>query len=496
MSQLDDMLTSHPVPTFRVVTWPVVLLLGAFASWANFAELDEVSVAGGVVVPQGKVKQIQHLEGGIIEEIHVAEGDTVKKGDPLIRLNLATSGVNRKELEARLDGQILVKARLQAEASGENLTFPEDVAQRRPNQVIAQYKTYNARVRELEFTLGVIREQIKQKELLVTQLMGKIKNLEQRQLEMAAPTGSLRQQVRQKQLEVQELEAKLSAVSTNLTLAEARFEMSKKLLADGLTPKMEHLKLEAEVRSLLGKKQSLVASIPRARAAVDESNGKIKEELKRVSNEIANLFLEIPGARATISEVSERLKEAQTRFGREAQDELGNAEQSISRLQTLISEATDQQGRSEIRSPADGIVMNLRFNTIGGVVKPGDPILELVPTGDNLVIDARLKPTDRGYIAIGQPAMVKVSTYDFVRYGSLDGLVILVGSDSSMDEKGVPFFRVVVKTAKTYLGSEAGNLPIMPGMEATVDIHTGKKTVLDYLIKPLMKLRYEAFRER
>ena len=496
MSQLDDMLTRQPAPTFRIVAWPVMILLGILVTWANFAELAEVSVAEGVAVPQGKVKQIQHLEGGIIEEIHVAEGDTVKKGDPLIRLNLATSGVNRKELEARLDGQMLVKARLEAEASGEKLTFPEDVAQRRPNQVIAQHKAYNARVRELEFTLGVIREQIKQKELIVKQLMGKIKNLEQRQLEMAAPASSLRQQVKQKQLEVQELEAKLRAVSTNLTLAEARFEMSKKLLADGLTPKMEHLKLEAEVRSLLGEKQSLVASIPRARAAVDESNGKVKEELKRVGSEIASLNLKIPGARAAISEAWERLKEAETRFRREAQDELGNAEQSISRLQTLISEATEQKGRAEISSPTDGIVKNLRFNTIGGVVKPGDPILELVPTGDKVVIDAKLKPTDRGYVTVGQPAVVKVSTYDFVRYGSLDGRVILVGSDSSMDEKRVPFFRVVVETAKTYLGDEQGKLPITPGMEAIVDIHTGKKTIMDYLIKPVLKLRHEAFRER
>ena len=490
MSQLDDMLTSHPVPTFRTIAWSLMLLLSILITWANFAELDEVSVAIGVVAPQGKVKQIQHLEGGIIEEIHVAEGDTVKKGDPLIRLNLATSGVNRKELEARLDGQILVMARLQAEASGEKLTFPEDVAPRRPDQVIAQHRAYNARIRELEFTLGVIREQIKQKELAVTELQGKVKILEQRQLEMAARAGSLRQQVKQKQLEVQELEAKLSAISTKLTLAQERFEMSKKLLADGLTPKMEHLKLEAEVRSLLGEKQTLAVSIPRARAAVDESIGKVKEKLKSVGNEIENLKLEIPRAQAAISEAQERLKEAQTRFRREAQDELGNAEQSISRLQTLMSEATEQKRRADIRSPIDGIVNNLRFNTIGGVVKPGDPILELVPTGDNLVIDAELKPTDRGYVNVGQPAVIKVSTYDFVRYGGLDGRVILVGSDSSMNKKGVPFFRIIVKTAKTYLGSEAGKLPISPGMEAMVDIHTGKKTVMDYLIKPVLKLRH------
>ncbi len=496
MSQLDEMIDSHPIPTWRPVAWPVMIMLSVLLIWANFAELDEVSIATGVVVPEGKIKVIQHLEGGIIEQIHVADGDRVRKGDHLIRLNLATSGVNRKELQARLDGQILVRARLLAEASGKPLSFPPDVAQRWPDQVIAQHKAYNARRRELEFTLGVIREQVKQKELAVKELIGKRRNLENRQREMAAPTGSLRQQVRQKKLEVQELEAELRAVSTNLALAERRFEMSKQLLADGLTPKMDHLELEAEVRSLLGEKQTLIASIPRARAAVDEAKAGVKEELKSIGDEIEGISLELATAKAAITEVRERLKEAAIRFRREAQEELGKSEQSVSRLRTLIVEATEQKGRADIRSPIDGIIKNLRFNTIGGVVRPGDAILEIVPTGDNLVIDARLNPTDRGYVEKGQAAVVKVSTYDFVRYGGLDGRVILVGSDSSMDENGSPYFRVVVKTAKTYLGEEDGRLPITPGMEATVDIHTGRKTVMDYLIRPVLKLRYEAFRER
>ena len=496
MSQLDEMVDSHPIPTWRLVAWPVMIMLGVLVAWANFAELDEVSIATGVVVPEGKIKTIQHLEGGIIEEIHVADGDRVRKGDPLIRLNLATSGVNRRELQARLDGQILVRARLVAEAGGKPLSFPPDIAQRWPDQVIAQHKAYDARRRELEFTLGVIHEQIKQKELAVKELEGRRRTLELRQRELAAPGGSLRQQVKQKRLEVEELQAELRAVSTNLSLAEERFEMSKQLLADGLTPKMEHLELEAEVRSLLGEKQTLVASIPRARAAVDESKAGVKEELKSMGGDIESVTLEIPGAKAAIAEARERLREAEIRFRREAQEELGKSEQSVSRLRTLIAEATEQKGRADIRSPIDGIIKNLLFNTIGGVVRPGDAILEIVPTGDNLVVDARLNPTDRGYVEMGQAAVVKVSTYDFVRYGGLDGRVILVGSDSSMDENGDPYFRVVVKTAKTYLGEQAGRLPITPGMEATVDIHTGRKTVMDYLIKPVLKLRHEAFRER
>lgn len=122
--------------------------------------------------------------------------------------------------------------------------------------------------------------------------------------------------------------------------------------------------------------------------------------------------------------------------------------------------------------------------------------MEIVPTGDRLVVEAKLSPTDRGYVSHGQPAVVKVTAYDFVRYGGLDGTVVSVAPDSSTDHNGIPYFRVIVETEKTYLGAEEGNLPITPGMQATVDIHTGENTVMTYLIKPVLKLRSEAFRER
>jgi len=141
-------------------------------------------------------------------------------------------------------------------------------------------------------------------------------------------------------------------------------------------------------------------------------------------------------------------------------------------------------------------VQKMVVNTVGGVVKPGEPIMEIVPTGDKLVVEARLNPTERGFIVEGQPAVVKISTYDFVRYGGLDGRVIAVAPDASTDENGAPYFRVVVQTDKTYLGKTKDLLPITPGMEATVDIHTGRKSVMDYLVKPVLKLKDEAFRER
>ena len=496
MSHLDDILASHPLPTWRPIAWTIIVLLGGLITWANVTSLEEVSVAMGEVVPQGKVHVIQHLEGGIVENIYVKEGDRVKVGTPLVRLNLATSGVNRAELVVRLDAQMLIKARLEAQAKGIPLTFPEDVAQRRSNLLRAQMEAFEARKRELKATMRVLSNQVHQKELEVKELESKRKTLEDRKRETASSAGAIHQQVRQKELEVKELESRRQAVGNNLKLAKERFKMSASLLASGLTPRMEHLQLEAEVENLEGEKRTIESSIPRARAAVAEVEGRLREEKERVEGELNNLIPAIPRARSAVAEIESRIQEEVTRFRREARDELGTVEQAISRIGALLDEATEQKGRAEIKSPIEGVVKNMGFNTIGGVVRPGDPIMEIVPTGESLVVDAQLNPTDRGYVELGQKAVVKISTYDFVRYGSLDGEVILVAPDSSTDPNGDPYFRVVAKTDKTYLGQVEGDLPITPGMQATVDIHTGEKSVIDYLVKPVLKLRHEAFRER
>ena len=147
-------------------------------------------------------------------------------------------------------------------------------------------------------------------------------------------------------------------------------------------------------------------------------------------------------------------------------------------------------------SPIDGIVKSLRFFTIGAVVRPGEAIMDIVPSDDQLVVEARLNPQDIGYVRVGQAATVKVSTYDYIRYGGLEAEVILVSPDSQQDESGNTYFRVVATTDGSYLGSEPGEYPVTAGMEATLDIHTGSNSVLDYLLKPVLKLRHEALRER
>lgn len=429
IDRLQLLLQSHPTPTWRGVAWPVMIFLLLALLWANFAKLDEVASSPGEVVPMGKVKVIQHLEGGIIQDIFVTEGDIVREGQSLLQLDLGSSGANIEELQVRLDGEILSRARLDAEAQGKEPVFPSDIAAKLPEQAGAQRQAFNARRRQMDSGLSILKRQITQREL-----------------------------------EVQELQAKLTAARNNLKSAEERLRISDDLLKDGLTSRVDHLQLSAEVETLQGELKSIQAGIPRARSAVSEANSRLEEDTNR--------------------------------FRREAQDELSTTEQTISRIKELLNRAKEQGVRSEVKSPIDGVVTNMNFTAVGNVIKPGDPIMAIVPTGEKLVIESRLRPTDRGYVSEGQKALVKISTYDFARYGGLDGTVVLVAPDSSTDENGMPYFRVVVETEKTWLGASEGELPIMPGMEATVDIHTGQKTVMDYLVKPVLKLRHEAFRER
>jgi len=496
MSRLDDLIASHPLPTWRTIAWPVMILLGAVVVWSNYFEIDEVSIATGEVVPRGNIKVIQHLEGGIVQAIHVEDGDFVKQGQPLLQLDLGAGGVNREELETRLDSDLLVKARLEAETQGKPLSIPEDLEKRRPIQAVAEQRAYVARQQQLDARIGVQLQLIRQRELEVEEFSARMRALQDRKRELSSPAGSLLQQARQKELEIKELETQRMTATNNLRLLRERFAMSTRLVADGLVSKMDHLELESELRSLEGQIDGLNQSIPRARAALNEVRGILKEQIESIESDINSLTPSISRAEAAVLEARQRVREEQIRFQREAQEELVKTEQSIARTRELLSQATEQKIRTDIRSPIDGIVKNLRYHTIGGVVMAGEPIMEIVPIGENVVIEAKLNPTDRGYVRVGQPTVVKISTYDYSRYGGLDGVVTMVAPDSSTDDKGETFFRVLVQTDKTYLGRTQGELPITPGMEATVDIHTGSRTFLEYLIRPVLKLRHEAFRER
>ncbi len=429
MSELDGMVRKHPLPTWRWAAWIVITLIVCAVGWAHFTQLEEVAIADGEVVPRGQIKVIQHLEGGIVEAIDVADGDKVTVGQPLVRLNLAPNQINREELQVRLDGLVLARARLDAEVAGTEPEFPAEERARRPNLLRRERDQFESGRREQQSALAVLKERI-----------------------------------RQRQLDVRELGTHRQAVTVDLGYSRERFQMSRVLLEKGLTSRMEHVQLTREVEALGKKLEALDASIPRSRAA--------------------------------LAEAREREREVDRKFKRQASDEIREVEGEIARIGELMIKATEQADRTQITSPIDGIVKNLRYHTIGGVVRPGEPIMEIVPTHEKLVIVARLNPIDRGYVEEGQRVVVKVTSYDFVRYGGLEGVVAHIAADANSDANGRPYFRVIAETEKAYLGEEEGSLPIVPGMQASIDIHTGSKTVIEYLLRPVLKLRHESFRER
>jgi len=425
---LDALLDERPGRGWRRLAFILIALVAGGVVWAWQAQLDEVAVAEGEVVPQGQVKLIQHLEGGIVERTDVREGATVSAGDPLLQLDLGSSGLDQDELQIRLDGLLLTQARLKAEAEGVELTLPPEPAGRQPQLAGAELAAFTGRRRQMVSALEVLAEQVSQR-----------------------------------RLEIAEIEARLRATRADLKLAREFFEQQRPLMEDGLIPRFEVLQLEREVQALIGELESLETELPRAEAAQEEARSRERDTVLR--------------------------------FRREAAEAMGDVEREMARLRQIPSRATDQQFRTEILSPIDGVVKNLSATTIGGVVRPGEPIMEIVPTRDKLVVEVHLNPVDVGYVRVGQAAVVKVTTYDFIRYGGLDGTVVNVAADADTDPMGQPYFRVVVETESAYLDDNEA-LAIAPGMQATVDIHTGTRSVLDYLIMPVLKLQSEAFRER
>ena len=406
----------------------ILILVSAFA-WMFLSELDEVAVANGEVIPQGQVKLIQHLEGGIVTEILTKEGHRVGKGERLMQLRLGADRVRSSEIELQVAGLIIKRDRLQAELDKQTFSLPDNV---------------DSKVKK------IFQKEILTFENRKQQIKGKIRILDAK--------------ARQKILEIKELESRVKGRTNSLVFALKRLQISKGLEKDSLATKMEVLDLENEY-----------------------------EQLK---SEIAELKASLQKAKEAHTEAKQRSKAHTLDFNREVSEELGRVEIALAQTREQLQTASELVKQTALHSPIDGIVKNLRQHTIGGVVQPGEAIMEIVPVRDTLIIETKLSPIDVGYVGVGQKADVKILTYDFLRYGSLNGIVKNVAADTSTDFKGEPYFRVEIETDRNYLGKDVGSLPITPGMQAEINIKTGKRSVFDYLMSPVLKTHHAAFRER
>lgn len=281
------------------------------------------------------------------------------------------------------------------------------------------------------------------------------------QAELSLEVQIAEQQLLQRQEELTEITARERQMARSLQLTQRELNKTRPMVASGAVSEVEILRLERQVNELSGERQQAAAQLQRIKSSISEAESKIAE----VELEFVN-------------EVRQELTDTLTRMN--ALEEAGTG-------------LSDRVKQTNVRSPVNGTVKQLYYNTIGGVVLPGKEIIEVVPLDDTLLLEVRIRPKDIAFLIPGQKALVKFTAYDFVVYGGLDGTVEHIGADTVMDEEGNPFYEVNVRTKEPNLGEDK---PIIPGMTVEVDILTGKKSILAYLMKPVLRAKQYALTER
>lgn len=372
----------------RITLYLIVLFVITGLIWAYYAEIDEVTVGQGKVIPSSQVQIIQNLEGGILSEMKVREGDIVQKDQVLLRIDDTRHNSSFREGRSRYLALLAASLRLKAETEGTRLAFPTEIEREAPDLVKYESNLYHSRLNGLEVSLASLRQ--------------------------------------------------------SLQLATDELRIMEPLVARGATSEVEVLRLRRQVNEIKG--------------SIDDKRNKFR----------ADALTELNKIRADLDGVKE-----------------SNVASS------------DKVARTVVRSPMNGIVKKVNVTTVGGIIQPGMDILEVVPIENNLLVEAQVKPADIAFLRPGQNAIVKITAYDFSIYGGLPATLDQISADTITDDKkNEPFYRIQVRTSVNYLGSADKPLPIIPGMVASVEILTGKKTVLDYLLKPFLKAKEKSLRER
>ncbi|MBS7558488.1 HlyD family type I secretion periplasmic adaptor subunit [Pseudomonas sp. RC4D1] len=413
----------------RLTVWIAAALILCALVWARFAVLQEVTTGEGKAIPSSKIQVIQNLEGGIVTEIFVREGQMVDKGQTLLRLDDTRFRSNKGESEADRFALMAQVERLSAEAEGKPFTPSAEVLSKAPQVAEDERSLYD-----------------------------------QRQRRLASEQRTLSEQLRQKTQELAEFRSKQGQYSSSLALLNQEMNMSAPLVGTGAVSPVEILRLKRSAVEIRGSLDATTLAIPRAESAINEIKSKIDESVQT--------------------------------FRSDAAKELNEKRTDLSKITASGIAIDDRVNRTTVLSPVHGVIKLLKVNTIGGVVQPGSDLVEIVPMEDNLLIEAKVRPQDVAFLHPGQKAMVKFSAYDYTIYGGLSAKLELIGADTITDDKGNSFYLIQVRTDKNHLGGDANPLLIIPGMVATVDIITGEKSVLDYLLKPVLKARTEAMRER
>lgn len=416
-------------PQAHLLIFVIAAFFCAAFWWAEQAILDEVTHGEGRVIPSGKIQVVQSLDGGVVTEISVDEGDIVKQGSPLLQIDdtrFASTFKETKSQQYHLQARV---ARLQAEVDQRVFIIPNNINIEQKEFMLRESALFRSRKQKLTAQREVLEKKQEQQQHEVNELTGKRQHLENR-----------------------------------LKLTEEELDISRPLLKKGAISKVNLIRLEREV-------------------------SKFKSELD-------NNKLGLPRLKSAIAETSKKIEEQQKRFTAEALEEFNISMAELAGVTESLTGLQDRVTRTKVVSPVKGTIKKINVNTIGGVVKPGMELVEIVPLDESLLIEAKIRPADIAFLYPGQEVMVKLTAYDFTIYGGLKAKLERISADTVIDESGERFYNVTVRTNKNYLLVKGEQRPIIPGMTAVIDILTGHKTVLDYILKPILKAKQNALRER
>ncbi|AGF80036.1 type I secretion membrane fusion protein, HlyD family [Desulfocapsa sulfexigens DSM 10523] len=413
---LEEATTPYLIRTSTLIVSVAFL---SFLVWTGFAKIKEVARTVGEIVPSGHIQVIQHLEGGIVDEILVEEDDLVNPGQVLLRIRGESIKADRARLVTRKNLLEQRHARLTAFLNDKT---PSDPSHSDNAILSGMFLAQNDEIQ-------VLKEQIVQKNEQISLLK--------------------REQ---------------ATILKNLSIAKESFETQKKLYEERLVPQTNYLNALQEINARKGQLDAMVIQIRQAEQAVKEFEWRLQSQGSKSKDNVLQ--------------------------------QLAVLEDDLAENKDLIEKLNQQISRLELKSPTYGLVKGLEIHTIGGIIPPGQSLMEIVPLGEELVAEVKVSPNDIGHIKTGDHVTVKVTTFDFSRYGSIDGTLTALSATTFTNPQGTPYYKGMIKLSKHYVGNDPEMNKVLPGMIVNADIITGEKSLLAYLLKPIHRSLNSAFIER
>ena len=414
----------------------VAVIVFLFVGWSAVTRTAEVSLASGQITPSGKVQTIQHLEGGIVTEILVEEGEIVEPGQILVKLEASSVGPDLALLTGRFTALSVQAERLRAFIDNREPDFD-------------QFASRIFGSSDLPFAMLVED----QRSLLASQIAAR-----------EATRQVFLQQIRSQKSQRAGLAQKAKTTRNHIALLKSELDARNRLADKGLTSRFQLLRSE--------------------------------QEMNKAQGTLSQIAVEREQITLSMAETQRRIEELDATSRADALTELETIAGNLRDLRETIQKQDSQFQRLDIRTPVRGIIQVLNIHTVGGVINPGEPVIEIVPVNDELVAEVRLSPRDIGHISPGQAAKVKFTTFDFARHGAVDGILKSVSATSLFNEDGEPYFKGIVELDQSYVGDDPARRPITPGMTLSAEILTQDRSLLTYLLKPVYRGLSESFHER